>query len=351
MTMLNDPSRKYRACPRAPLAGRTWPDAEITASPTWCSVDLRDGNQALVEPMDGELKRRMFDTLVAIGFREIEIGFPSASQTEFDFVRSLIDEDAIPDHVTVQVLTQAREDLIRRTFEALRGASRAIFHFYHATSPVMRRVVFQMDEDQVIEQMAVRHARLIKDLAEAQPDTDWTLQYSPEMFTDTELEFSKRVVDAVTETWAPTPDNKCIINLTSTMDAEDIWEIVEKTYLADGGRRLVCHQVSSAGNEVAIEVCLDVNGERMQIQGYGPDLVHAMLDALHPDDAHVPVVSDVSAHAIAQGRHACYVELRHDGGTRFGVGIDDCEETASIYSVLSGLRDEAEEATGASRAA
>ena len=180
-------------------------------------MDLRDGNQALIEPMDIARKLRMFETLVAIGFKEIEVGFPSASQVEFDFVRKLIEEDLIPRDVTIQVLTQAREPLIRRTFEALQGARRAIVHLYNATAPVMRKVVLGLDEDGIVE-LATSQARLFKELAARQPRTDWMFQYSPEMFSGTELAFAKRVVDAVTGVWQPTPAHKCIVNLPSTVE-------------------------------------------------------------------------------------------------------------------------------------
>ena len=217
MPMLDNPASKYRAFPPVRLTDRTWPDAVLSAAPQWCSVDLRDGNQALIEPMDPKRKLRMFETLVRIGFKEIEIGFPSASQADFDFVRMLIEDRLIPADVTVQVLTQARDHLIERTFEALQGVPRAIVHLYNATAPVMRRVVLGLDEDGIVD-LAVTHSRLVRDLAARQPETQWTFQYSPEMFSGTELAFSKRVVDAVTEVWAPTPVAKCIINLPSTVE-------------------------------------------------------------------------------------------------------------------------------------
>ena len=215
--MLQQPSTKYRAFPTVGLKDRTWPDAVLTRPPIWLSTDLRDGNQALVEPMDVARKMRMFETLVAIGFKEIEVGFPSASQTEFDFVRKLIEEDRIPDDVTIQVLTQARDHLIERTFESLQGAPRAIVHLYNAVAPVMRKVVLGLDEDGIVE-LAVSHARLFKAQAARQPNTQWIFQYSPEMFSGTDLAFSKRVVDAVTAEWAPTPQAKCIVNLPSTVE-------------------------------------------------------------------------------------------------------------------------------------
>ncbi|MCD6079552.1 MAG: leuA, partial [Ramlibacter sp.] len=217
MPMLKNPASKYRPFAPVRLADRTWPDAVLSKPPVWCSVDLRDGNQALIEPMDIPRKLRMFQALVAIGFKEIEVGFPSASQVEFDFVRKLIEEDLVPPDVTIQVLTQAREPLIRRTFEALQGARRAIVHLYNATAPVMRRVVLGLDEDGIVE-LATSQARLFRELAARQPDTQWVFQYSPEMFSGTELAFAKRVVDAVTAVWQPTPENKCIVNLPSTVE-------------------------------------------------------------------------------------------------------------------------------------
>ena len=215
--MLKNPATKYRAFQPVHLTGRTWPDAVLSRPPVWCSVDLRDGNQALIEPMDIARKLRMFKALVDIGFKEIEVGFPSASQVEFDFLRKLIDENLVPDDVTIQVLTQAREPLIRRTFEALQGARRVIVHLYNATAPVMRRVVLGLDENGIVE-LATTQARLFMALAAGQPTTKWTFQYSPEMFSGTELTFSKRVVDAVTEVWQPTPEHKCIVNLPSTVE-------------------------------------------------------------------------------------------------------------------------------------
>jgi len=215
--MLKNPASKYRAFAPVRLADRTWPDAVLARPPVWCSVDLRDGNQALIEPMDVTRELRMFRALVDIGFKEIEVGFPSASQTEWDFVRKLIDEHLVPDDVTIQVLTQAREPLVRRTFEAMRGARRVIVHLYNATAPVMREVVLGLDQDGIVD-LATGQARLFRDIAAEFPETEWIFQYSPEMFSSTELEFSKRVVDAVTEIWQPTPQRKCIINLPSTVE-------------------------------------------------------------------------------------------------------------------------------------
>ena len=217
MSMLKDPSSKYRAFPAIDLPDRTWPSKTITEVPIWCSSDLRDGNQSLIEPMDAEKKMRFFKTLVQVGIKQIEVGFPSASQTDFDFVRELIEGGHIPDDTTIQVLTQAREDLITRTFESLVGAKRAIVHVYNATAPSFRRIVFNQDKAGVVN-IAVNAARIIKDLAARQPDTQWTFQYSPEIFTSTELEFAVEVCDAVLEVWQPTPDNKAILNLPATVE-------------------------------------------------------------------------------------------------------------------------------------
>ena len=217
MTMLTDPAAKYRPVTAVGLRDRTWPDVILKRPPVWCSVDLRDGNQALIEPMDPQRKRRLFETLVQIGFKQIEVGFPAASQADFDFVRLLIEEGLIPDDVTIQVLTPARDQLIARSFESLRGAPRAILHLYNATAPVMRRVVLGLDEEGIVD-LAVSHARLVQDHAARQSATAWTFQYSPEMFSGTELHFAKRVVDAVTDVWQPSAVHPCIINLPSTVE-------------------------------------------------------------------------------------------------------------------------------------
>ncbi|MFI4987918.1 MAG: 2-isopropylmalate synthase [Alphaproteobacteria bacterium] len=213
-----DPRRKYRAFEPVSLADRRWPSAVIAKPPIWCSVDLRDGNQALVEPMGEERKRRLFDTLLRMGFKEIEVGFPAASETDFAFVRRIIEEGLIPEDVTIQVLTQAREELIGRTFEALRGCRRAIVHLYNSTSTLQRRVVFAMDRDGVTT-LAVRAARLIRELGEAMaPASEIVYQYSPESFTGTELDYAKEICEAVMDVLAPTPQRKMIVNLPSTVE-------------------------------------------------------------------------------------------------------------------------------------
>ena len=215
--MLRTPSDKYRPFAPINLPDRTWPNRTLTAAPTWCSVDLRDGNQALIEPMDSARKMRMFKQLLKIGFKEIEIGFPSASQTDFNFTRELIEGKLIPEDVTVQVLTQARADLITRTFESLRGARRAIVHLYNSTSTLQRRVVFKLDRAGIVD-IAVKGAELIRKLAAERPETEWLFQYSPESFTGTELDFAVEICDAVTAVWQPTPQRKVILNLPATVE-------------------------------------------------------------------------------------------------------------------------------------
>jgi 2-isopropylmalate synthase len=208
---------KYVAFPPIGLKDRTWPDQLITAAPRWCSVDLRDGNQALIEPMSVSQKKQMFDLLLEIGFKEIEVGFPSASQPDFDFVRYLIEENRIPEDVTIQVLTQARPELIARTYEALKGARRAIVHVYNSTSVVQREKVFKTDKQGIID-IAVAGAQDVKNHAAKYPETEWIFQYSPESFTGTEVGFAVEVCNAVINVWQPTPDNKCIINLPATVE-------------------------------------------------------------------------------------------------------------------------------------
>ena len=309
MSMLQNPASKYRPFVPVRLSDRTWPDATITKPPVWCSVDLRDGNQALIEPMDIDRKIRMFEQLVKIGFKEIEVGFPSASQIEFDFMRKLIEENRIPDDVTVQVLTQAREHLIRRTFEALQGVPRAIVHLYNATAPVMRRVVLNMSEDEIVD-LARTNAQLFKDIAAEHPNTDWTFEYSPEMYSDTEVEFSKRVVDAVTDVWQPTPEKKCIINLPTTVEhsSPNIFaDMVEWTHRHLNRRDSIVlsvhpHNDRGTGTATAemallagadrLEGCLFGNGERtgnldvvnvalnMYINGINPGLDFSDIDGI-----------------------------------------------------------------------
>jgi 2-isopropylmalate synthase len=215
--MSSMPIHKYRAFAPINLPDRQWPSRVIDKAPTWCSVDLRDGNQALIEPMGGEKKRRLFEMLVKLGFKEIEVGFPAASDTDYSFVREIIEEDLIPADVTIQVLTQSRPELIDKTFESLKGARRAIVHLYNSTSELQRRVVFGLDRSGITD-IAVTGARQIRDLAETMRGTEITYQYSPESFTGTELDYSVEICEAVMDVWRPTPDKKMIVNLPATVE-------------------------------------------------------------------------------------------------------------------------------------
>ncbi|MGE3603491.1 MAG: 2-isopropylmalate synthase [Lautropia sp.] len=274
-----DPAAKYRPFPPVRLPDRTWPDRVITAAPTWCSVDLRDGNQALIEPMDAERKLRLFNHLVALGYKEIEVGFPAASQTDFDFVRKLIEEDLIPDDVTVQALVQAREELIARTFESLVGVKRAIVHLYNSTSTAQRRVVFNLDRDGV-KQIAVQGAKWVLEHARRHPGPQWIFEYSPESFTGTELDYAVEVCDAVGDVWKPTPASKMIVNLPATVEHStpnvyaDMIEWMHRNLKRRDSIVLSVHPHNDRGCGVAaaelavmagaerVEGCLFGNGER-----------------------------------------------------------------------------------------
>ena len=307
--MLQQPASKYRPFAPVGLKDRTWPDAVLTKAPIWLSTDLRDGNQALIEPMSVERKLEMFQLLVNIGFKEIEVGFPSASQTEFNFVRRLIEENLIPDDVSIQVLTQARESLIRRTIESLQGVKKAIIHVYNACAPVMRKVVLGLDEDGIVE-MAVSQTKLVKQLVAEHPETEWGFEYSPEMFSDTELAFSKRVVDAVVEAWGATPQNKCIINLPSTVEHctpnvfADMIEWMHRNLAKRDSIIMSVHPHNDRGTGIAaaelalmagadrLEGCLFGNGERtgncdlanialnLYTQGVSPGLDFSDIDEI-----------------------------------------------------------------------
>ena len=212
-----DAPSKYRPQTPVTLAHRRWPDATITHPPMWCSVDLRDGNQALIDPMDTPRKMRLWKALIAMGFKEIEIGFPAASQTDFDFVRTLVDGGHIPDDVTVQVLTQSRQDLIARTFDAIAGIKKVVVHLYNSTSEAQRRIVFGFDKAKCIE-LAQYGTRIIKEMSAQRPEGDVILEYSPESFTGTEPDFAVQVVEAVAEIWGTAPDRKMIVNLPATVE-------------------------------------------------------------------------------------------------------------------------------------
>lgn len=309
MPMLSNPASKYRAYPVLDLPDRTWPNKTITQAPIWCSSDLRDGNQSLIEPMSPEKKLRFFKTLVAVGVKEIEVAFPSASQTDFDFVRLLIEDGHIPADTTIQVLTQAREDLIARTFESLKGAPKAIVHMYNAVSPAFRRIVFNQDQDGV-KAIAVHAAELFKKYAALQPETEWTFEYSPETFSAAETPFAVEVCNAVLDVWQPTADNKVILNLPATVEvampnvyADQIeWfgrninhrenVIISLHTHNDRGTGVAASELGLLAGADRVEGCLFGNGERtgnvdlvtlalnMYTHGINPQLDFSDIDAV-----------------------------------------------------------------------
>ncbi|MDF3019796.1 MAG: leuA, partial [Steroidobacteraceae bacterium] len=215
--MLKDPSQKYRPYPSVDLPNRQWPTRRLDKLPVWCSTDLRDGNQALFEPMSRETKKRLFKTLCAVGIKEIEVGFPSASETDYLTVRDLIEQDLIPDDVTIMVLTQAREELIRKTVESLRGAKKAMVHVYNATAPVWRKVVFGLSVPEVM-QLVEKQVGLVKQLTDAMPGTQWRLEYSPETFSMTELPVALEACNTAIRTWNAGPRRPIVINLPTTVE-------------------------------------------------------------------------------------------------------------------------------------
>jgi 2-isopropylmalate synthase len=305
--MLTDPSQKYRAFPQIDLPNRQWPSNVITKAPRWLSTDMRDGNQSLIDPMNAEKKRRFFDLLLKVGVKEIEVGFPSAGATEFDFISGLVQTGAIPDDVMPQVLTQARADLIATTFESLRGAKQAIVHVYNAISPAWRNIVFQMERPE-IKQIAVNAAKLLRDHAAAQPDTDWHFEYSPETFSTAELDFSLECCEAVIDILQPTPDRPLILNLPATVECAtaNIYADQIEWICRNISRRdsvvISLHTHNDRGTGVAaaelgimagadrVEGCLFGNGERtgncdlvtvalnMYTQGINPGLDFSDID-------------------------------------------------------------------------
>lgn len=307
--MLSNPASKYRPFPAVPMSGRTWPDRTMTHAPIWMSTDLRDGNQALIEPMSPARKLQFFEMLLRVGLKEIEVAFPSASQTDFDFVRKLIEEDRIPDDVTIEVLTQSREDLIRRTIDSVKGAKRAIIHLYNPIAPAFRRIVFGMSREEV-QAIAENGTRLIKQLTAERPETEWTFEYSPETFSMAELDFSKKVCDAVSAIWQPTPQRKMIVNLPSTVECStpnvyaDQIEWMHRHLARRDSIVLSVHPHNDRGTAVAsaelavmagadrVEGCLFGNGERtgnvdlvtlamnLYSQGVAPGLDFSDIDAV-----------------------------------------------------------------------
>ncbi|PKH25184.1 2-isopropylmalate synthase [Enterobacterales bacterium CwR94] len=277
--MLTHPEQKYVPFPALALTDRQWPARTLTHAPRWLSTDLRDGNQALAEPMDASRKRLFWDLLIQCGFKEIEVAFPSASDTDFNFVRQLIEENAIPDDVSIQVLTQARSDLIARTFQALKGAKQATLHLYNATAPVFRRVVFRQTKEEII-QLAVSAARQVREQCEAQPETQWTFQYSPETFCFTEPEFALQICEAVAEIWQPCAARPMIINLPATVEVStpnvyaDQIEYFCRHFSRrsevcisvhphnDRGTGVACAELALLAGADRVEGCLFGNGER-----------------------------------------------------------------------------------------
>jgi 2-isopropylmalate synthase len=340
MTMLKDPSKKYRPFTQIQIPDRTWPDKIIDQAPIWLSTDLRDGNQSLIEPMDAEKKMRFFKCLVAVGLKEIEVGFPSASQTDFDFVRELIEGGHIPDDVTIQVLTQARDDLIERTFESLKGAKKAIVHYYNACAPSFRKIVFNQDKAGV-KAIAVAAGSTIKRLADAAPETQWGFEYSPEVFSSTEIDFAVEVCNAVIGVFQPTPANKLILNLPATIecatpnnyadqiewfgrhvDRRDSVLISVHTH-NDRGTGVAASELALMAGADRVEGCLFGNGERtgnvclvtlalnLYTQGVDPQLDFSDIDAVRkvvedcnqiPVHPRHPYVGDL-VHTAFSGSH------------------------------------------------
>ena len=277
--MLNNPSLKYKAHPPVNISDRQWPNNILTHPPRWLSTDLRDGNQSLAEPMDNARKMKFWDLLIACGFREIEVAFPSASQTDFDFVRSLIEGKRIPENVNIQVLTQAREDLITRTFESLQGVHQATVHLYNATAPLFREIVFRQTRDEIV-QLAIGATRQIRRLCEASPETNWTFQYSPETFCFTEPEFALQICEAVAEVWEPDTSRPMIINLPATVEVSmpnvyaDQIEYFCRHFSRrqqvcisvhphnDRGTGIACAELALLAGAERVEGCLFGNGER-----------------------------------------------------------------------------------------
>ena len=340
MTMLKDPSSKYRAFTPVSLPDRTWPDRTIDKAPIWLSTDLRDGNQSLIEPMDAEKKMRFFQTLVQVGLKEIEVGFPSASQTDFDFVRELIEGGHIPEDVTIQVLTQARDDLIERTFESLKGAKRAIVHYYNACAPSFRKIVFNQDQAGV-KAIAVAAGRTIKRLSEDHPETEWRFEYSPEVFSSTEIDFAVEVCNAVVDVFQPTRSNKLILNLPATIEcatpnnyADQIeWfgrninqrdsVLISVHTHNDRGTGVAASELAVMAGADRVEGCLFGNGERtgnvclmtlalnLYTQGVDPELDFSDIDAVRkvvedcnqlPVHPRHPYVGDL-VHTAFSGSH------------------------------------------------
>ena len=357
--MLHTPATKYHAFAPVKLVDRNWPNRTITRPPIWMSTDLRDGNQSLFEPMNADKKMRMFKALCAIGFKEIEVAFPSASQTEFDFVRGLIEDGHIPDDVTIEVLTQAREHLIRRTFESLKGARQAVVHVYNATSKTFRDNVFGMSKVEVVT-MAVEAVKLIRQLAAEMPETKITLEYSPELFTATELDFALEVCDAVTAAWGATPSRKVILNLPTTVEIAtpniyaDQIEWMHRNLARRDSVIISLHPHNDRGTAVAaaelglmagadrVEGCLFGNGERtgnvdlvtlalnMYTQGVHPGLDFSDINAVARTFEHCTQLPIHPRHPYVGDLVFTAFSGSHQDAIKKGFSAQEADETWSV---------------------
>ncbi|MGB7501591.1 MAG: 2-isopropylmalate synthase [Azonexus sp.] len=357
--MLHTPATKYHAFAPVKLVDRNWPNRTITRPPIWMSTDLRDGNQSLFEPMNADKKMRMFKALCAIGFKEIEVAFPSASQTEFDFVRGLIEDGHIPDDVTIEVLTQAREHLIRRTFESLKGARQAVVHVYNATSKTFRDNVFGMSKVEVVT-MAVEAVKLIRQLAAEMPETKITLEYSPELFTATELDFALEVCDAVTAAWGATPSRKVILNLPTTVEIAtpniyaDQIEWMHRNLARRDSVIISLHPHNDRGTAVAaaelglmagadrVEGCLFGNGERtgnvdlvtlalnMYTQGVHPGLDFSDINAVARTVEHCTQLPIHPRHPYVGDLVFTAFSGSHQDAIKKGFSAQEADETWSV---------------------
>jgi 2-isopropylmalate synthase len=357
--MLHTPATKYHAFAPVKLVDRNWPNRTITRPPIWMSTDLRDGNQSLFEPMNADKKMRMFKALCAIGFKEIEVAFPSASQTEFDFVRGLIEDGHIPDDVTIEVLTQAREHLIRRTFESLKGARQAVVHVYNATSKTFRDNVFGMSKVEVVT-MAVEAVKLIRQLAAEMPETKITLEYSPELFTATELDFALEVCDAVTAAWGATPERKVILNLPTTVEIAtpniyaDQIEWMHRNLARRDSVIISLHPHNDRGTAVAaaelglmagadrVEGCLFGNGERtgnvdlvtlalnMYTQGVHPGLDFSDINAVARTVEHCTQLPIHPRHPYVGDLVFTAFSGSHQDAIKKGFSAQEADETWSV---------------------
>lgn len=335
---------KYRPFPAISLPDRTWPEQTITHAPIWCSVDLRDGNQALPQPMSIEEKLEFFELLVQIGFKEIEIGFPSAADTEFNFCRRLIEENRIPEDVTIQILVQTREQLIRRSFEAIAGAKRAVVHIYNSTSPLQRRVTFGDATRESIKQIAIDGAKLVKELVPTIPQTEVVLQYSPESFSDTELDYAAEVCNAVIDVWQPTPEKKMIINLPDTVQwttpniHADMIEWMGRNLHKRDSITISLHTHNDRGTGVAAtELGLMAGADRVEGTLFGNGERTGNLDI-------VTVALNMNSHGISTGldfSELTDIRLKYEKFTRLAIPERQPYAGELVFTAFSGSHQDA----------